>query len=460
MDRDTSPRTGLRNVGFFDILSILKDVILPTLGKGVIVRRPWVVALSERLGLDEKAVERMQSLRAKYGSGPIVIKSLGRRTAILLDPDHVNRVLEGTPEPFTPATTEKRAALSHLEPGVSLIAKGASREISRSFNGRLLEEECPVHKLADNFMRIVDEEADALIARVEAREGGDRGVPERGVMDWGPFNIAWHRIFRRVVLGDGARDDDEVTDMLAKLRGAGNWAFLHPGRKQLRRDFFERLNAHLARAEEGSLAGLIAKMPGADQAQPADQVAHYFFAFDPGGMATFRTLALVLSHPEALEKVRAEMKQASEGSKHLTFLRGCYLDCLRLWPTTPAILRETTEDTDWGGEVMPKNTNILIFAPFFHRDDQNLDYAHKFSPEIWQDSAKKVDWPLVPFSGGSGICPARHLVPMLGSAMIASLLQARQIEALASAMLDPLQPMPGLLDNYSLRFSLSGSSGG
>jgi hypothetical protein len=48
---------------------------------------------------------------------------------------------------------------------------------------------------------------------------------------------------------------------------------------------------------------------------------------------------------------------------------------------------------------------------------------------------------------------------MLGSAMIASLLQARQIEALDSAMLDPLQPMPGLLDNYRLRFSLSGSSG-
>lgn len=455
MDKDTSPRTGLRKVDLLDILSIFKDVIFPTLGKGVIIRRPWIVSLSERLGLDEKAVERMQSLRAKYGSGPILINAPGRKTAILLDPDHVNRVLEGTPQPFTPATKEKRSALAHLEPGVSLIAKGVSREISRDFNGRLLEEDCPVHKLADGFVRIVDEEAAALVARVEEREGD-----ERGVLDWELFNIAWHRMVRRVILGDGARDDDELTDMLAKLRGDANWAFLHLGRKKLRAEFFERLNGHLARAEEGSLAGLIAKMPGADEAQPADQVAHYFFAFDPGGMATFRTLALVLSHPDALQKARAEIKQEGEGRKHLTFLRGCYLDCLRLWPTTPAILRESTEDTEWGGEVMPKNTNILIFAPFFHRDDQNLDYAHKFAPEIWQDSENKTDWPLVPFSGGSGICPARNFVPMLASAMVANLLGARDIEPLGSAKLDPLQPMPGLLDNYSLRFSLSGSSGG
>jgi hypothetical protein len=455
MQKDTSPRTGLRKVGFLDIMSIFKDVVLPTLGKGVIIRRPWVVALSERLGLDEKAVERMQSLRAKYGSGPLLINAFGRKTAILLDPDHLNRVLDGTPAPFTPATAEKRAALSHLEPGVSLIAEGASREISRSFNGRVLEEECPVHRLADTFVRIVDEEADVLLSRVDAREG-----EKRGLLEWDEFNIAWHRVVRRVILGDGARDDDQLTDMLAKLRGAANWAFLHPGRKKLRDEFFERLNKHLARAEEGSLAGIIAAMPRSSEAHPADQVAHYFFAFDPGGMATFRTLSLVLSHPDALEKALAETKQGGEGRRHLQFLRGCFLDCLRLWPTTPAILRETTEDTEWGDDVMPRNTHILIFAPFFHRDDQNLDYAHKFSPELWPDGQKDADWPLVPFSGGNGICPARNFVPMIASAMIATLLDRRRIEPLGPARLDPEKPMPGLLDNYSLRFRLSGSAGG
>ena len=458
MDRDTSPRTGLRKVSVFDIPAIVRDIVAPMLGKGVIIRRPWIVALSERLGLDEKAVERMQSLRAKYGSGPVLISALGRRTAILLDPDHVNRVLKGTPEPFTPATKEKRSALAHFEPGVSLIAKGAAREVSRRFNGRVLDEECPVHRLADAFVRIVDEEVGELLARIGDREGDDRGV-----LDWEPFNIAWRRVVRRVILGAGARDDDELTDMLAKLRGAANWAFLHPGRRQLREAFFERLKGHLARAEEGSLAGLIAGMPNASEALPADQVAHYFFAFDPGGMATFRTLALVLSHPDAREKALAEIAQSEqgegEGRRHLRFLRGCMLDCLRLWPTTPAILRESTEDTEWGGEVMPKNTHILIFAPFFHRDDQNLDHAHKFAPEMWPDGENSTDWPFIPFSGGSGICPARNLVPMLGSAMIATLLRARQIEPVPASKLDPLKPMPGVLDNYSLRFSLSGSSG-
>jgi cytochrome P450 len=77
------------------------------------------------------------------------------------------------------------------------------------------------------------------------------------------------------------------------------------------------------------------------------------------------------------------------------------------------ILRQTTCETRWEGAAMPAGTGILIFAPFFHRDDARLPYAHTFHPDLWLEDDPDVkgnpprDWPLVPFSGGPGICPGR-----------------------------------------------------
>ncbi|WP_230532768.1 cytochrome P450 [Microvirga roseola] len=434
--------TRLVTASIADTLAMFAEVALPTLGKGIIIRRPMIVALAEALGLDSRAVKRMQRLRAKYGAGPLVFPVPGRRQAVILNPDHVHRVLTGTPEPFTPATKEKNSVLGHFEPDVSLISPLPERRNRRRFNGEVLEEGCPVHSKADAFMPVVQEEAETLLAR------------SRGEIAWEHFATAWHKIVRRVVLGDAARDDHELTDMLAKLRAVSNWAFLHPGREDLAVQFHKRLNQHLARAEPGSLAARIAQIPKDEETSPSDQVAHYLFAFDPGGMASFRTMALLATHPDARMRAQAEIDAAGqEGRKNLPLVRACFLDSLRLWPTTPAIFRETTEDVEWDGGTVPKNTHILIFTPFFHRDDERLYYAHRFNPDLWLQNEPGNGWPLVPFSGGPGICPARDFVPMMGSAMIAALMSAREI-VLKNPPLDPGKPLPGTLDNYSLTFEV------
>ena len=37
----------------------------------------------------------------------------------------------------------------------------------------------------------------------------------------------------------------------------------------------------------------------------------------------------------------------------------------------------------------------------FHRDDEALDFANDFVPEIWLDGRSDGSWPLIPFSEGS-----------------------------------------------------------
>ncbi len=103
----------------------------------------------------------------------------------MLSPDHVRRVLDGAPEPFAPATPEKRAALSHLQPDGVLISRGAARSERRRFNERILEPGRPVHELGDELVAKVREEALALLTAPAGRDARLERL-RRGLVDPGP----------------------------------------------------------------------------------------------------------------------------------------------------------------------------------------------------------------------------------------------------------------------------------
>jgi cytochrome P450 len=431
----------VHSASILDTLSVLREVVLPTFGKGVIVRRPSVVSLAARLDLDAKAIRRLQLLRDKYGSGPLILRVPLRRHAVILDPDDVIRVLEGSPDPFSPASVEKEAALAHFEPGVSLISKGGQREDRRRFNEAVLEPGAQVHRLAATFIAVIGEEAKQL-APAGGRELG-----------WQEFSDVFQRIVRRIVLGDAARDARALTDTLTELRRAGNWAFLRPRKKKLLASFQHALETHLARAEHGSLAGRATEVPQDPDTRAVDQVTHWLFAFDAAAMASWRALGLLAAHPEHLARASAAADRDSL-TERLAHYRCAFLESLRLWPTTPAILRETTHETRWGGSVLPAGTSLLIFAPFFHRDDDRLPFANRFAPDVWLDAGKRGRWPLIPFSAGPAMCPAHDLVPLLCSALLAAMTRGRNINQVAPAPLDQRRPIPATLDHASLRLSL------
>jgi len=440
-------RSSLPKATLQETLAVTTDILAPTLAKGPIIRRPRMVGLAERFDLDRRAVRRMQELRDKYGTGPLMLRTPpGPTQALILAPEHVHQVLDGSPEPFATASSEKRAALLHFEPKGALISHGPERADRRRFNERVLDSDRPRHRLAERFVGVVNEEAEGLLR--EARRAGS--------LSWGVFSDGWFRTVRRIVFGDGARDDTELRALINRLRADGNWAFLKPKRREVRRQFFARLQEHLARAEPGSLASVMADTPVTAVTAPEQQVPQWLFAFDPAGITTFRALALLASHPGHAERTREEIR-AQRGSQkpHLPYLRAVVLESLRLWPTTPMVLRQSTRETRWETGVMPAKTGILIFAPFFHRDDQRLPYADRFTPEVWLEERDPKAWPLIPFSGGPAICPGRHLVLLLASTMLAALLDEREVWLKPLMRLDARRPLPGTLDNYSLRFELS-----
>src|SRR3954469_6957252 len=423
---DLLPRATLR-----DTLGMLGGIVGPTVAKGPIIRRASMVRLADGLALDRRAIRRMQRRRDRYGPGPLMLQVPGQPRAVVLSPDHVHRVLRQTPEPFATDSSEKRAALAHFEPEGVLISRGPVRSDRRRYNEAVLDSERPMHRLASRFVAVVEEELGRL-------------VQNKAVLTWKEFRLSWLRLVWRVALGDGAGNDFELTEQIDRLRAHGNWAMLRRVDRPLRARFFERLERHLSRAEPGSLAAVMANTPVSADSAPAQQVPQWLFAFDSAGIATYRALALLAAHPDYAAQARVESSGSDPALAPLPLLRAALLESVRLWPTTPLILRETTSETTWGGQRMPAGTGVLIYAPFFHRDGSRLPFADRFAPELWLKEERAEPWSLVPFSAGPATCPGRNLALLLASTSLALMLRAAPPRLVPA--LDPGRPLPATLN--------------
>ncbi|WP_216207723.1 cytochrome P450 [Amycolatopsis aidingensis] len=433
----------VRRASLADTVLVGTRVALPLLANGLIKRRPRMQAMAGRLGLDRQSVALLRRLRARYGPGPLRLRVPGRTVVLPLGGPDVARLLESASAPFTPASREKRAALAHFQPHGVLLSRGAARARRRELNEAVLETHRPVHGLAEQITTRIDEEATDLL--------GSTGTE----LTWDRFACCWWRTVRRIVLGDTARTDDTVTGLLDRLRLDANWAYLGPRRARTFAELSRRLDGYLGRAEQGSLAALLAGQREETGAGARDQMAHWLFAFDAAGMVTLRTLALLATHPEQAAAAAAELPDgAVRAARSLPYLRACVLDTVRLWPTTPVLLRDSTEDTSWGGTRLPAGSTFLVVTPFFHRDPDTLPQADRFEPESWLDGRAEAEPGLVPFSAGPARCPGENLVLLTASTMLGCLFARRRYVLESPTGLDPGRPLPATLDNFGLRFRL------
>lgn len=430
-----------------DSAGFAAKVFIPIFAKGPIIRRPKVVGGAEKLKLEERAIEFFQKLRDKYGKGPLMVRVPGRKQSLILDPDHMRRVLDNTPEPFAIASSEKKAALSHFEPRQALISHHPERTDRRQFNEDILEFGKSVHHMAGDFISVIDEEAGLLVTDIPKNNN---------TLSWDNFIETWFRIVRRIIFGESARNAEEITDMAADLRRKANLAFLSSKDEELRDRFLNTIEAYVQKAEPGSLSEIMKQVQEKLNVEPKHQVPQWLFAFEPAAMTTFRALAVLSTHTRHLKEAENEIREDKTGGQHLKYLRSCVQETVRLWPTTPMVLRQTTEETEWHNGIMPAQTGILIYTPFFHRDSQTIPFANSFSPEIWIND-ETSEWPFIPFSWGPGTCAGKHLVLLVTSVLLKTLLEKVEFRLKNPGRLDPGKPLPGTLNNYSLTFEISPS---
>jgi len=427
-------------------------VVIPNAVQGLFRRRRTPVQVATRTGVDGHAVRFMSGLRRNHGPGPVWIRVMKDRALLMLEVDDVRRVLERSPEQFASDPPAKRRGMGHFQPDALTLSRGELWADRRRFTEVVVDTARPAHRLGDGFVAVCREEVAALIDEIERDDDGRLG--------YDALHRAFRRIVRRIVLGDGAREDEELSDLLATLMSEANG--LPSERSESLEPLMDRIHGYVAAGEVGGLTSLFAQTPCGADTRADGQVPHWLFAMQDTVCANaLRALALIVSHPSQREKLERELAAAgdagalagAEGVASLAYTRACLQEAMRLWPTTPLLSRETLVELSWRGAVVPAGTQILIVNTFHHRDRERIGYADRFAPEEWTEGEAGQDWGFNHFSHGPQGCPGVNLALLVGSAVLAELLTTRTIAPHGKG-LDPLRPLPHMLDYFTLRFEL------
>lgn len=389
-----------------------------------------------RPGTPLASAATLRALRARHGDAPALVRTRsGRTVLVLLDPRDIDRFYAEPVHLLAADPPEKCRGLGPAEPAGIGCSRGELRAQRRRINAEVLASGFPLHPSCGTFLAVVAEEARHLTA---AR-----------TLDPARARHAAHRAARRIVLGDGAAADEELAGWLRQLRG---------GRTRTARTVYAKAHARIqeyaARAGTDTLVGRAARdCDPAGALDPLRQAHHWLLAMEAVPATVLRTLLLLGVHPAEQDAAATEAARGG-GSGELPRLRACVRECLRLYPVVPDLIRVTRAETEWRGVRYPAGTCVLLPAAFHQRDPERVPAAHVFVPGRWKNPGADQDIRMAPFSHGGGRCPGDQLGLMVTAAFCAEVLRGHRVAGVRPA-LDPVGPLPAVLDPHGIRLTLA-----
>jgi cytochrome P450 len=427
--------------------------LLPSMLRGLAIPMPFWTEVATRFDTG-RGVATVEHLTERYGGRPVMLRSVGGQTLVVLAADDVRRVLESPVSVYGMNAGEKQRLFAPFGPDVLNGSPPDLHAQRRPFNEAVLDYGHEPHRLAERFLRVVNEEVSAMLA-------------DAGVLDYERSLAAFRRIARRCALGDAAADDTELSEEHSRLRADGDWLGLKVWNRRkdarLRASMDARIERYVAAAEPGTLVSLFASAPKEAETRPNGQVPFWLMALDAVRIAVFNALSVLTTDRAAHERALAEIRTADgahgpgtvAGLADLAFVRACMLDSVRLWPAAAMLVRVTAAETEWYGETLPIGAKVLIPVAAHHRA-RRLPHANRFAPDLWLDGTADADWQMNVFSRGGAQCAGRNLALMLGTATLAELLRQREFELL-SPKLAPDRPLPYGINPLKVRLAVRGA---
>ena len=433
-----------RRASVVDGLRFTAQIGVPQVVLGLFRKRQLPVRIASLARAESQGFHLVQGLVERNGPGPFLIRVATDEALLLHAPEDIEFVLGGSPEPFASDPDTKRKGMSAFQPDALTISRGDEWRNRRAFAESVLATGKPLHPLAPRFLTIVREAVGALA--------------QLDTVTWPDVNQSFQRITRRVVFGDRAGGDVELSARLGALMAAGNRT---PGKPADGYDeFLASIQAYVDDPDPNSLTGAFAEAPHDATTNVAGQAIHWLFAMgDTLPLNLMRTLVLLATHPEQLHEVRAEIAaidiDRAEDVAGLDYTAGCILEAMRLWPTTALFGRVTTQKVTFpSGETLPADTQVLIYNVFNHRDPSRVPFADDFAPGEWASGDASQSWQFNFFSHGPQGCPGAGLSVFLGQAFLTRLL-AFWTPSVDGVSLDPGQPLPHGLDVNGVSIGLS-----
>ena len=421
---------GIARAGLVENARFNATVVVPNAAQGIFSRRRAAVAVATRAGVDGQAIALLRGMAKRHGRRPVRVRILTGEAVLLLDPRDVERVLDASPEPFASDPPAKRDGMVTFQPDALTISREPLWGNRRRFTEAVLRSPPGGRKLLKGWEEACREELERMLTGPVAVAGGAIG--------WDAWHGAVQRIARRLILGDGAAEDERLTGLLGELMSAANSM---PGESgEGVRELEAMISVHVDRAERGSLVGRFAAAPSDTRTAPVGQVPHWLFALgDTLAINAFRALAVLAADEHVADRARDSRE----------YLGACLLEAMRLWPTTAVLSRETTAPVELRGETLPAGTQIVIVNSFNHRDAERVPYADRFAPEEWIEGEALANPSFNFFSRGPQVCPGTAIATGVGEELLGSLLEGYELTD-SSPGLD-LARLPHMLDFFGIR---------
>jgi cytochrome P450 len=414
--------------------------LLPAVSRGLFSPRPKVTKLLTSVDADRRTVETLQEIKRKHpGQG---VKLLGGRIVVLWGPDAIRELLEQSADVYDSGSGAKGKGMQHFQPDALTLSHGEEWRDRREFTESVLATSERVHPFGGRFAKVAAEEVDAL------RLGS--------TLDWGDFERLFDRLTLRVIFGDRARGDQELTELLETLMSEAN-RIVGLSRGDSFYELYGGLEKQLRDPEPDSLLARFTDAPHSDRTRVVHQIPHWMFAMrDTLATNTYRALAAVAAQPEIETRVLEELEGRDlldpAELDGLTYLEGCLQEAMRLWPTTPLLAREATRDSTLAGEQVDEGSQVMLLNVFNHRDPDVAPDIDRMNPERWADSER--DPRFNHLSGGSQYCPGIPLVLLLGKAVLAQLFGRYHVQ-LREPELPEGGDLPHMLDAFAIRFGIA-----
>lgn len=390
----TNSPTRLADASLSESLRVVATGLLPSIARGLFVPRPHAMKLLTRLNTDKRAIAALDAIRARHGGDGVRI--LGGKITVLWGEGAIREVLDNSATEYASDAGAKKKGMSHFQPDALTLSRGEEWEDRRAFNEAVLIDHGQDARIVD----VVNDEVDRL--RI-----GDG-------LEWRHWEQLFDHITLRVIFGNSARNDQELTELLGKLmRKANRIVGGKPGEDYY--EFYGRIDRHLANPDPYGLVAQIADAPQTDRTRIAQQIPHWIFAMrDTLGANTYRALALAVSG-------------------HRDNLPGVLHEAMRLWPTTPLLAREKVED----------GSQVMILNAFNHRDPREPDFN-----AVRAD--REGSYRFNHLSNGTQDCPGGPLVMLIGTAVLERMLSEYELRYVGPS----LDPPPEMLDFFQIRFEV------
>jgi cytochrome P450 len=328
---------------------------------------------------------------------------------------------------------------------------------------RALQEPELTSERVRRFAPIVAEQTAALIERWRAAPGVVDAVREMRDLS--------HAIIGRVIFGEDWAANAAVLAPAAdvfldhtghKINSVGGgppeWVPTAENRRWRRarqaydETFYRLLRERRARQDAADdYLGVLSRMDLSDEEVRENATTAYVAGHITVHVPLAWLLQLVAEHPEAGERLRAELGDEEPGVDdlpRLAYVDAVVRETLRLYPPLALQAREPLRDDVIAGHEIPKGVRLFISSYVSHRHPDYWDEPERFAPGRFLDGAERAPYAWFPFAFGPRECLGVQLALLELRLIVAMLGQAFRFEPLAARPATTqdiaLRPVPGV----------------